>query len=201
MYWKGVFLDVVHWYETTGKATGYDPAGPSVISLQDLKDCAAAERVTFQPGDILILRTGWTRSLWESDEAKRAQWHEDGIQGKHAFAGVENSEEMLEWLWNNHFGALVTDSVSEHFVCSISRAGLTMRTLQPTFEQWPTPKGKIALHESIIGMFGSPIGEMFDLEKLSAACAERQRWTCFFTANPLNIIGGVASTGNASAII
>jgi hypothetical protein len=42
-------------------------------------------------------------------------------------------------------------------------------------------------------MFGSPIGEMFDLEALSEACAKRNRYTFFFVANPLHIIGGVAA--------
>jgi hypothetical protein len=49
-------------------------------------------------------------------------------------------------------------------------------------------------------MWGMPIGEMWDLEKLAEECKRQQRWSFFFTSAPLNTKGGVASPPNAVAV-
>jgi hypothetical protein len=46
-----------------------------------------------------------------------------------------------------------------------------------------------------------PIGELFDLEELAEKCRERKRWAFFLTSVPLKVPGGVASPGNAVAIL
>jgi hypothetical protein len=45
------------------------------------------------------------------------------------------------------------------------------------------------LHEYILALWGMPLGEMLDLEKLSEKCKERKRWTFFFTSSPANVKG------------
>ena len=57
------------------------------------------------------------------------------------------------------------------------------------------------MHEVLLAGWGCPIGEMFDLEKLSEECRKRGRWTFFVCSEPLNVIGGVASPPNAIAIL
>lgn len=44
-------------------------------------------------------------------------------------------------------------------------------------------------------------GEMWDLERLSAACVKHKRWSFFLTSMPLNIPGGVAGPANVIAIL
>lgn len=56
------------------------------------------------------------------------------------------------------------------------------------------------LHEHILALWGMPLGEMFDLEKLAATCREKGRWTFFVTSSPANCPGGVGSHANAQAI-
>ena len=46
---------------------------------------------------------------------------------------------------------------------------------------------------------GMPLGEMFDLEKLSETCKKKNRWTFFFSSAPANVPGGVSSHANAQA--
>ena len=46
-------------------------------------------------------------------------------------AGVEQSEEMKRFLWNNHFAAAASD--------------------MPTLERWPTPEGVPHLHQTLLG--------------------------------------------------
>ena len=56
------------------------------------------------------------------------------------------------------------------------------------------------MHETILALWGLPIGEMFDLEALADDCARDGFYEFFFTSAPLNKLGGVASPPNALAI-
>ena len=82
---------------------------------------------------------------------------------------------MLRWIWEN-FSAVAGD--------------------QPSFERWPFPTGAgaalPALHEVLLGGWGCPIGELFDLERLAAECRARARWSFFVASEPCNVPGGVA---------
>jgi hypothetical protein len=48
--------------------------------------------------------------------------------------------------------------------------------------------------------WGTPIGEMWDLETLSKVCEKEGRWTFFLTSAPLNVKGGVGSPPGAIAV-
>ena len=45
------------------------------------------------------------------------------------------------------------------------------------------------LHEYILALWGMPLGEMLDLEKLAKTCREKNRWFFFFTSAPANCPG------------
>jgi hypothetical protein len=91
---------------------------------------------------------------------------------------VEQSEEMLRWIWEN-FSAVAGD--------------------QPAFEAWPTQK-EWHMHEILLAGWGCPIGELFDLERLAGRCEEQGRWSFFLVSEPCNVEGGVASPPNILAI-
>ncbi|TCD71669.1 hypothetical protein EIP91_005435 [Steccherinum ochraceum] len=174
---RGVLLDLVRFYTASGAPLPYDPWTSHAIPLQDLLKCAEQQGVTFQQGDILLLRIGFTQRYYGASPEER-----DGLAGKpETFAGIEQSEDVKRFLWDNHFAAIASD--------------------QPTVERWPTPQGVPHLHQTFLGMWGMPIGEIFDLEALSTACAEAGRYTFFFTSWPLNVYGGIASPPNAAAIL
>lgn len=88
----------------------------------------------------------------------------------HRFGGVEQDEAVLRWIWDN-FSAVAGD--------------------QPSFEVWPTQKDWL-LHEVLLGGWGCPIGELFDLEALARRCREEKRWSFFVCSEPCNVPGGVA---------
>lgn len=48
------------------------------------------------------------------------------------------------------------------------------------------------LHEILLSGWGLPIGELFDLEKLSEHCKEVDRWSFFVSSEVCNVPGGVA---------
>ncbi|ETW85097.1 hypothetical protein HETIRDRAFT_438158 [Heterobasidion irregulare TC 32-1] len=171
---RGVFLDLVRYYTKSNTSLPYDPWTTHGISVGDLEACAREQGVTFRRGDILILRVGFIQRYNSASQAER-----NGLAGKpETFAGIEQSDDMKRFIWNNHFAAVASD--------------------QPALESWP-PKGGEYLHETFLSLWGMPIGELFDLEALSKICADTGRYTFFFSSWPLNILGGTASPPNAAA--
>lgn len=45
------------------------------------------------------------------------------------------------------------------------------------------------LHEKLLALWGCPIGELWDLEKLADKCAERKQWTFFLASTPNHVKG------------
>ncbi|KAG2049483.1 hypothetical protein BDR06DRAFT_1012137 [Suillus hirtellus] len=213
---RGVFLDVVRYYTANGEALPYDPWTSHPITVAELEDIAKKQGVEFRQGDILLLRVGFIQKYYAStNEAKadlRGGSEKETFKTKYS-AGIEQSEDMKRFLWNNHFAAIASD--------------------QPSMECWPAPMGtqlhQVSLATSIIAALNSrdladdsrPLwdaywsvpytnllhtifistqtGELFDLEALSVLCQETGRYTFFFTSWPLNILGGAASPPNAAA--
>ncbi len=93
------------------------------------------------------------------------------------FIGVDPTEEVLEWLWGNQFAAVAGDA--------------------PAFERSPVGGGTgkddvpppVVLHQWLLGGWGMPIGEMFDLEELARHCRENGRWSFFLSSVPLKASG------------
>ncbi|KAI0373444.1 hypothetical protein BV20DRAFT_736799 [Pilatotrama ljubarskyi] len=172
---RGVFLDLVKYYTDVHGELPYDPFTAHPIPLADLLECAKKQEVTFRRGDILIIRGGFTLRFNNATEEER-----NGLGEKaDTFAGIEQTEDVKRFLWDNHFAAAASDL--------------------PALECWPPPEGVAHLHSTLLGLWGMPIGEFFDLEALSKHCAETGRYTFFFSSWPLNILGGVASPPNAAA--
>ena len=78
-----------------------------------------------------------------------------------------------------------------------------MDTADPSFayEAYPFQPGQLTLHEAFLAGWGLPIGELFDLRKLSAECERLQQWSFFLATMPMNMVGGIASPPNAQAIL
>ncbi|KAK4938716.1 hypothetical protein LTR10_020899 [Elasticomyces elasticus] len=180
---RGVLLDYDRYAESQG--IQYDRLGGRSVTLDGLIACAKHQNVEFQEGDILIVRFGWTKAYLALDGDGRVEWSQ---RRPVTLIGVQTSKEMAEWLWNTGFSAVAADTVA--------------------FERQPfAPVGEIGglekygLHELLLGGWGMPIGEMWDLEALSEACTRNKRYNFFLTSMPLNIPGGIASPANAIAIL
>ncbi|KAI0761481.1 hypothetical protein BD413DRAFT_607112 [Trametes elegans] len=174
---RGVLLDLVKYHsDANGGRLPYDPMTSYAVSAADLVACAQKQGVTFRRGDILLLRVGFMHRFYGSTKEER-----DIIANSVTFAGLEQSDDIRRFLWDNHFAAVASD--------------------QPGLERWPPAEGALHLHQTIIGLWGMPIGEFFDLEALSKQCAETGRYTFFFTSWPLNVLGGVASPPNAAVSV
>ena len=174
---RGILLDYCRWRSETRK----DPAkvdARTSITVEELEEVAAHQNLTFQVGDILIIRSGFT--AWH-DSTASAERNASLDRGE--FIGVEANMKSVKWLWNHHFAAVTGDTLG--------------------FEVSPVPFGKkgVALHEWLLTHWGTPIGELWDLEKLSTACAKAKKWSFFLTSAPLHVYGGVGTPCNAIAIL
>ncbi|PVH94031.1 hypothetical protein DM02DRAFT_618901 [Periconia macrospinosa] len=189
---RGILLDYRTYALQNNKP--YDPYTYHRISHAELAACGHSQGLDIRPasqggdiqiGDILFIRTGWKEAhdtLTPEARSKAALRHGSGKDGEdgQAYAGVGQEEEMIDWLHDCYFAAVAGDS--------------------PTFEAWPTHE-KYHLHEFIVALWGMPLGEMLDLERLSGRCRELGRWTFFFTSAPANCVGGVGSHVNGTAIL
>jgi hypothetical protein len=136
------------------------------ISVSELVACAKEQGTSFQYGDIFITRTGFVDKYNGLDKAGREKLVA-GPWTDHKYVGVEQSEEMLDFLHDSYFAAVAGD--------------------QPSFETWPFPK--LALHGYLLPRWGVPIGEMWDLEALAEACKKYGRYHFFFASSPANVPG------------
>jgi hypothetical protein len=103
-----VLIDYVSWAEKKG--IKYTTFSLHQIKLADILEIAKECNITFQKGDILLVRIGVTKE-WEQDmdvEAKKA--YAASTSPKHA--GVEGSMDMLKWIWNSGFAAVAGDAIS-----------------------------------------------------------------------------------------
>lgn len=57
------------------------------------------------------------------------------------------------------------------------------------------------LHQVLLAGWGTPIGELFNLDGLAELCKKRNSWSFFFTSAPLNFTGAVGSPPNATAVV
>jgi hypothetical protein len=173
---RGVLIDFGRFAAAHGIA--FNPGERYGITAEQLQAAADWQGLRFQTGDILLMRTGWIEWYYTLNEEQRTQITQPGAL---QIAGLEQCEDSLRFLWDNHFAAIASDN--------------------PDFEAYPPADPQEGLmHGVIIGLWGMPIGEMFQLDALAAACAADRRYEFFFTAAPLNKLGGVASPPNALAI-
>ncbi|KAF7198515.1 hypothetical protein HII31_00254 [Pseudocercospora fuligena] len=174
---RGVLLDWARYAEDEG--IDYSPFERHSIPLWQLKEVAARQHVEFRGGDVLIIRTGWIKKYRALTLAEQLALPDRPVR---ASCGVEASEEVMQWHWENAFSAVVSDTVA--------------------YEVWPSPRPcGVSLHEVFLSGWGMMIGENWDLEQLSQECRKYNRYSFFLTSMPVHIPGGVASPPGAMAIL
>jgi kynurenine formamidase len=138
----------------------------------ELAECAADQGIAPQRGDIVLVRTGQIRQV-----------REQGSWGDYA-AGPAPGLGVLAapWFCDNEIAAVATDTWGIEVL-----PNETPDIFQP-------------LHLIMLVNAGMLIGEMFDLEKLAAACAADGRYTFLFAGCPLPFTRAVGSPVNPLAI-
>jgi hypothetical protein len=101
---RGVLVDYVAYAEAKG--IEYHALDGKRITVADMEAVAAHQRVEFRPGDVLLLRTGFTEAIDNPDPAAMAKLANFQLSGMHG------AEETARWLWNKHFAAAASDCAS-----------------------------------------------------------------------------------------
>jgi kynurenine formamidase len=176
---RGILADVARYYERNGKQINL--ATNDVVPLDDLLATLEMQKTAVWPGDILLVRIGWTQAYRAMSDEQKAE-----LARETKTPGIEGSARTARWLWEQHIAAVASDS--------------------PGLEAIPPPdvsdfgQADDLLHFHMLSFFGMPIGEMWNLEELAEDCAHDGHYEFFFTSAPLNIPGGVGSPPNALAI-
>lgn len=176
---RGVLVDAAAYFESAGRPL--EPTGRVAIGPDDLEATLAWEGVGLEPGDILLLRTGWLRWYLGLDEAGRRALAGGLDGGTLATPGLDPGPRTAAWLWDRRVAAVAADN--------------------PAVEALPVRREEGFLHQRLIALLGMPLGELWDLEELAAACRAEGRYYFLLVSAPLNIPGGVGSPCNAYAVL
>ncbi|GAA5128476.1 cyclase family protein [Pseudonocardia adelaidensis] len=185
---RGVLLDAVRYHDsigdplTLGKLTRFTP--------HDLDRVAEHCGVTVRPGDIVLLRTGFAESWLQLPPERRGDRGGGG-------AGLDQSEEMLAWLWDHRIALMASDNGGLESY-PVNRASGWVDPDEPPPPRGPSHNGM--LHRPLLALLGMIIGELWKLDELAADCAADGTYEFLVTVKPLNLVGGVGSPPNAIAI-
>jgi kynurenine formamidase len=122
-------------------------------------------------GDIVLVRTG------QLSRCRREGW---GTYAGGAAPGL--SFETIGWIHSHEIAALATDTWG---------AEVRPNEFPDAFQPW---------HQVVIPHLGLYVGEMFDLDRLAARCAEDETYDFLLVAAPLPVAGGVGAPVNPIAV-
>jgi kynurenine formamidase len=134
-----------------------------VITPADLSAAERAQEVQVQPGDVVLIRTGQLLRFFSG--------------GAGAYAGDEPGIGLAccRWLHDRDVAALASDN-----------HGIEVLPGED-------PEQFLPVHCVLIRDLGMPLGEIWDLEALSADCASDGVWRFFLAAPVLRVTGAVGS--------
>jgi kynurenine formamidase len=180
---RGVLVDLDrHLQQARGHGLDHEAGEPFPVSLLD--EAAESQGVAFRDGDILLIRTGWSKYYFdEMTEAGRAEMPRNARS-----PGLLQEAATLAWLWDRKISLVAADNVAVE--------NLPILTESPLFTSEPTGK----LHPYLVALLGLALGELWNFEDLACACHEDSRYEAFVCAKPLYMPGGVGSPANAVAI-
>ncbi len=143
------------------------------IEPELLDECVAAQGVEVGEGDIVLIRTGHLAWFYSMSGRERGTFFRQGAPGL--------SMRCAEWCHDRSIAALAMDNVG--------------------IEVEPFPEGELyPLHVRLVRDLGLPLGELWWLEDLAAACAGDRRYDFFLSAAPLKIANAAGSMLNPIAI-
>jgi kynurenine formamidase len=179
---RAVLVDVARHIEI-------DASSSQGITPDELDATLAAQGVEVEPGDVLLLRTGWVAWYRSADEATR-----QALPGALKAPGLRPGDDMLRWLWDHHVAAVGADNPSLEIWPPGSHLTQEQRDeVRTDISKIPN----VFMHTALLPLLGIPIGELWDLDALAADCAADGRYVGLFTSAPLRVQSGVASPPNA----
>lgn len=178
---RAVVLDLAQLFGGVG--TGFHPGETRRVTVAELEQARELAGVSWRPGDVMILHTGYLAWYLEQDADTRGRIADAG--GEMTTVGLDRGPEMLAYLWDSGVAAIGADN-----------PGVEAAPFDLTPEAWPYG----FLHHCLIGQLGMALGELWWLDDLARSCRADGRSEVLFTAAPSYVVGGIGSAANALAI-
>ncbi len=161
---RGVLVDLAH-------HLGHDWRG---VDRQTLEEIMAADDVVVEPGDMLLLHTGFATKILEYDRDPDPV----AIHTMCSYLDARD-ESLLEWIADSKISALVADNYAVE--------GLTGKDRDESRHSF------LPIHHLCLFRLGVPLGEMWYLHELAAWLRAHGRSRFLLTAPPLRLPGIVGS--------
>ena len=169
---RGVMVDLEKHLGREHTYVGYDQLSAILV----------ADGVTIEPGDMVVLHTGYATELM-------AMGGTPDPQRVHAMCAVLDGrdERLLQWITRSQIAALISDNYGvEAF---------------PAKDGGPGPQPALPLHRHCLFRLGVNLGEMWYLDELAHWLREHDRSRFLLTAPPLRLPGAVGSPANPIATV
>jgi kynurenine formamidase len=171
MQGRGVLVDLQRRFGYARQLIGYD----------ELQEVMQADGVNVEPGDFLVLRTGFAERVVEM------AGNPDPQVLHHSCAVLNGRDQrLLDWITESGIAALCADNYA--------------------VEAYPAPevqgrKSILPLHHHCLFKLGVPLGELWYLRDLADWLHARGRHRFMLTAPPLRLPGAVGSPVNPIATV
>ncbi len=161
---RGVLIDLAH-------HLGHDWRG---VDRKTLEEVMAADDVVVEPGDMVLLHTGFATKILEWDH------NPDPKQLFRTCTYLDaRDESLLQWITESQIAALVADNYAVE--------GLVGR------DHDESRHSLLPIHHLCLFKLGVPLGELWYLHELATWLREHERSRFLLTAPPLRLPGVVGS--------
>jgi kynurenine formamidase len=161
---RGVLVDLAH-------HLGHDWRGVDLKTLTEIMD---ADNVVVEPGDILLLHTGFATEVLEMNRDP------DPVKIHTMCTYLDaRDESLLQWISDSQISGLVADNYAVEGFVRRNR-DQSRHSLLP-------------IHHLCLFRLGVPLGEMWYLHELAAWLRAHERSRFLLTAPPLRLPGAVGS--------
>jgi kynurenine formamidase len=169
---RGVLVDLAHHY-------GDEWIG---VNREMLEAVMKADSVVVEPGDMLLLHTGYATRILE--------WNREPDPRKLFTTGTyldARDPALLEWIADSQISALVADNYAVE--------GLLGKDKDPSRHSF------LPIHHLCLFKLGVPLGEMWYLDELATWLREHNRSRFLLTAPPIRLPGAVGAPLNPIATV
>lgn len=180
---RGILLDVSGLLDSEGAALDHRD-GP-MLDVHHLEDACVRQDVTIESGDIVMVHTGWAEWFIAAPNELR-----DEVRSDRRATGFRQTRDLARWIWDHQVAVFATDT----FAVEV----LPVSPGSDFFNSAPEDKGM--MHQELIAKLGVPLGELWNLDELRDDSVRTGRWDAMCVIKPLNLVGGVGSPPNATAI-
>jgi kynurenine formamidase len=180
---RAILLDLDGLFTDTGQPLQHLD-GPA-IDVDALDAALARQHCTLLPGDLVLVHTGWAHWYLTTTDDQR-----DTVRDNRRATGFRQSRQLPQWLWDNNIALFATDT----FAVEV----LPVTADSPFRDSAPEDNGM--MHQELIAKLGVPLGELWNLTDLTHDSRATNTWDALATVKPLNLLGGVGSPCNATAI-